>query len=146
MKKLFIFGIASIVVLVSAATSVAAQTDDFCYTFQRNLKEGDRGPDVSRLHQVLQKEGFDLSNADDWEQRVFGDLTADAVTGFQQKYQSEVLTPSGLKYGTGYVGPATRRKLNALYGCGASPARPRPQVPPTTDVPSALPYVQNPSF
>ncbi len=42
----------------------------------------------------------------------------EAVVGFEEKYKSEILTPSGLKNGTGFVGPATRKKLNQLYGCG----------------------------
>ena len=49
---------------------------------------------------------------------AFDDQTASAVTGFQQKYASQILTPSGLTNGTGYVGKATRTKLNSLFGCG----------------------------
>jgi hypothetical protein len=44
---------------------------------------------------------------------------AAAVTGFQEKYRSEILDPIGLAHGTGYVGARTRVKLNALYGCSA---------------------------
>lgn len=47
-----------------------------------------------------------------------GSIPASAVVEFQQKYADEILNPLGLKYGTGYVGASTRKKLNALYGCG----------------------------
>ncbi|MEK7621941.1 MAG: PKD domain-containing protein [Patescibacteria group bacterium] len=47
----------------------------------------------------------------------FTEMTAAAVSAFQEKYRSEILTPNGLTSPTGYVGPSTRRVLNRLYGC-----------------------------
>ncbi|MEK9134990.1 MAG: hypothetical protein AAB451_01695 [Patescibacteria group bacterium] len=44
-------------------------------------------------------------------------MTASEVVDFQLKYKSEILTPFGLKNGTGFVGKSTRAKLNKLYGC-----------------------------
>ncbi|TSC75452.1 MAG: hypothetical protein G01um101430_294 [Parcubacteria group bacterium Gr01-1014_30] len=44
----------------------------------------------------------------------FLSLTRTAVIRFQEKYASEILTPFGLQQGTGYVGQATRAKLNQL--------------------------------
>jgi len=44
----------------------------------------------------------------------FFNLTLQAVIRFQEKYASEILAPSGLQKGTGFVGPATRQKLNQL--------------------------------
>ncbi len=86
----------------------------FCYTFDQNLKIGDKGEAVVNLQTALEKEGFSIGND---ERGFFGEGTAAAVTGFQQKYANEILTPLGLKYGTGFVGKATRKKLNELYGC-----------------------------
>ncbi len=47
----------------------------------------------------------------------YTEATAAAVSAFQEKYRSEILTPNGLASPTGYVGPSTRRVLNRLYGC-----------------------------
>ena len=44
----------------------------------------------------------------------FGDLTKQAVIRFQEKYASDILLPLKLDKGTGYVGPATREKINQL--------------------------------
>ncbi len=133
--------------------SAVSQSDDsgsWCYEFRRNFRTSDQGTEVAALQRALASEGF-VIDEDEVDGKRFGDSTADAVTGFQQKYQSEVLTPSGLKYGTGYVGPATRKKLNALYVCGARPSPiaispPIAVEPSISDEPNILPYVQNPSF
>src|SRR3989344_6924786 len=142
MKKISILSLVNLAMFLALPVFAFAQSGDFCYTFGRNLKEGDRGPDVSRLHQALQKEGFDLSSSDDWAQRVFGDRTADMVTGFQQKYQTEILLPAGLKYGTGFAGPATRRKLNRLFSCETNPKQPSPII----QEPINSTYIQNPGL
>jgi hypothetical protein len=44
----------------------------------------------------------------------FLSLTQTAVIRFQEKYVQEILTPLGIEKGTGYVGPATRAKINQL--------------------------------
>ncbi len=41
---------------------------------------------------------------------------AQAVIRFQEKYASEILAPLGLQKGTGYVGYATRTKVNQILG------------------------------
>jgi len=46
----------------------------------------------------------------------FLSLTQQALIRFQEKYASEILIPLGLQKGTGYVGPATRTKINQLLG------------------------------
>jgi len=89
-----------------------------CYTFNVNLKYGDIGKEVEALQKALdEKENFNIFSA---EKRgsYFGESTASSVVGFQEKYKDEILTPLGLKHGTGFVGTATRAKLNKLYGCG----------------------------
>lgn len=44
----------------------------------------------------------------------FGSLTQQAVIRFQEKYAKEILTPSNLVKGTGYVGLNTRIKINQM--------------------------------
>jgi len=90
----------------------------WCHNFNTSLKVGDKGSEVVALQSALSKDGFGAYLEADKVNSEFGEGTASAVTGFQQKYKSEILTPLGLQYGTGYVGAATRAKLNRLYGCG----------------------------
>ena len=104
----------------------APQSATFCYNWTRNLRVGDKGADVDALGKVLQKEGLNIpgyaySGIDD--SLTYNVFVVTAVTGFQEKYASEILKPNLLSRGTGYVGAATRAKLNALYGC-SKPATP----------------------
>ncbi|MFH0803590.1 MAG: peptidoglycan-binding protein [Candidatus Tagabacteria bacterium] len=98
--------------LGGAPTSPA--TTAWCHDFSTNLEIDDSGSEVAALQTALGKESFNIVN---YQNGNFNEGTASAVTGFQQKYKDEILTPLGLKYGTGYVGIATRTKLNKLYGC-----------------------------
>ncbi|MEK7649435.1 MAG: peptidoglycan-binding domain-containing protein [Patescibacteria group bacterium] len=105
--------------------TVPAAPAAWCHSFNINLKFGDStsekdgSGDVKELQQALIKEGFTISSSEHNGRFInnFGESTASAVVAFQEKYRSEILTPNGLSHGTGYVGPATRKKLNQLYGC-----------------------------
>lgn len=109
----------------------------WCHAFNSNLRVGDSGKEVAALQEALSRSGFAVGN--DQGQATFGEQTAAAVVGFQQKYASEVLAPYGLQYGTGFVGKSTRAKLTALYGCQVGtiptpaptpiPIRPVPPTP-----------------
>ncbi|OGZ80557.1 MAG: hypothetical protein A2360_02245 [Candidatus Staskawiczbacteria bacterium RIFOXYB1_FULL_32_11] len=95
-------------------------TGAWCYNFTKNLRIGDIGTgDVDSLRKILQKEGILSSDVNPYEDD-FSEQLASVVSEFQEKYADEILKPSGLKRGTGYVGPATRKKLNALYGCSVA--------------------------
>ncbi len=83
-----------------------------CMNFARQLKMGDRGEDVKQLNLLLQKEGFEVPEGDEYSEQ-----TSSAVTGLQEKYASDVLAPSNLKHGTGIVGKGTLMKLNKLQQC-----------------------------
>jgi len=91
----------------------------WCHTFTTPLGMNSSGDEVSALQTVLTKEGVGAEK--NWASGTFDETTASAVTGFQQKYTSEVLAPLGLKNGTGYAGKGTLKKLNTLYGCGTQP-------------------------
>lgn len=106
-----------------APSSTPPPTTGLCHTFNTNLKYGDTGTEVQALQTALEKEGFVISAAEK-SSLSFLDSTASAVTGFQEKYMNEILTPLALQHGTGYVGNATRTKLNSLYGCASQPTPP----------------------
>jgi hypothetical protein len=80
-------------------------------SFSRNLRVGSRGDDVALLQQILVNEAV-------YPEKIisgyFGNLTRAAVVRFQEKYAAEILKPAGLSTGTGFVGIATRSKLNKL--------------------------------
>lgn len=100
-------------------------TTPWCHTFNTNLGIGSKGEDYKALEGALIKDGSlePLDNTVGFS--VFNEFIASAVVAFQEKYASEILTPSGLKHGTGYVGKSTRAKLNKLYGCGQSTSSPQ---------------------
>jgi hypothetical protein len=118
---LFPLTVLSLALSVAAPVSAQAQTAStgFCYTFTRNLGEGRplNTQDAQALTQAL-------INAGVWNVgssiTTYNDAVASAVSGFQEKYASQILTPNGLNYGTGYVGTSTRAELNSLYGCAST--------------------------
>jgi hypothetical protein len=94
---------------------------------------------VTELQTALQKDGESVTVSG-----TFDDRTASAVTAFQEKYQSQILAPYGLTYGTGYAGKSTRAELNSLFGCsGSNPVTPPIVVNPITST-STPPIIVNP--
>src|SRR3989344_1422506 len=89
----------------------------WCHTFNTNLGVGSRGAEIAALQTALSRADIDTGTGSSDPTPLFNEYVAAAVTGFQEKYKSEILAPIGLAHGTGYVGPATRKKLNQLYGC-----------------------------
>lgn len=84
----------------------------FCYTFSNSFSSNGvlNSDEVTALNKVLSAEGFATVTS----QPVFSEQ---AVKNFQAKYSDEILKPIGLSTPTGFVGAATRSKLNKLYGC-----------------------------
>lgn len=91
----------------------------FCYNWNSNLGIGATGQDVNMLKAAIIKEGYDLDQS-----FVYDEQTAAGVSAFQLKYKNEILTANGLTQPTGYLGRATRAKLNALYSCTTPPPPP----------------------
>lgn len=81
--------------------------------FENNLKYGNKGDNVVKLQDALIKEGFlAIGLNTGW----FGPATRAAVIKFQEKYADDILVPSGLTKGNGFVGARTRAKLNEILG------------------------------
>lgn len=82
------------------------------FTGKRNLTLKMFGEDVKQLQQILQIEDcFDYPNPTGY----FGGITRAGVIKLQNKYKSQILTPVGLKGGTGFVGAATLKWLAENY-------------------------------
>jgi hypothetical protein len=129
--KYRIYRAASTVTLVTAALfpfathAAGGAIGDICpYTWNTNLKYGSVSVDVFKLQKFLNLyTDTQVASSGDGstfkETMGYGNKTAKAVSKFQEKYASEILTPNGLTKGTGTVGASTRAKLNAL--CALNP-------------------------
>lgn len=89
----------------------------FCHNFNSDLTGGSNGDDVVALNQALSSSGINTTG----NSSSFSENNAGDVVSFQAKY--------GIRQ-TGYVGPLTRAKLNALYGCHGMGYIPSPTLPP----------------
>lgn len=85
--------------------------------FDRDLRKGDRGPDVKRLQEYLNVRGFIVSESGvgspGHETELFGVNTEIALKKFQEANAEILLTPYGLTTGTGFFGEATRAFINS---------------------------------
>ena len=93
----------------------------------RSLTVGAKGDDVKVLQELLLKEGVYPKGL---ITGFFGNLTKQAVIRFQEKYADEILAPAGLKNGSGFVGPATLKKINALLSGAELSVTPAPSAKP----------------
>jgi len=87
--------------------------------FNKDLKIGDNSEDVKLLQKFLNKNpatkiSSSGAGSSGNETYFFGQLTKNAVIKFQEMYAPDVLQSFGLKSGTGFVGTATRLKLNSV--------------------------------
>ncbi|MEX2340691.1 MAG: hypothetical protein WD605_00005 [Candidatus Paceibacterota bacterium] len=94
-------------------------------TFTRSLGQGSTGADVMALQKFLNgsadtQVAVSGAGAPGTETSFYGPLTAAAVSKFQVKYSGEVLVPVGLSMPTGYFGPSSMAKANALCAAGGS--------------------------
>lgn len=85
--------------------------------FNRDLKIGDKGPDVKKLQQYLNQRGFIVATSGNGspgqETELFGPGTAEALKKFQEAYAEILLKPYGLSEGTGFLGEKTRNFINS---------------------------------
>ncbi len=119
-----IFAIGSTVLIAGSrnanAQSYAQSYPYNCFSFTNDLQIGSTGPAVENLHILLAREGFNRSNSWSVSAQTYNEETASLVSGFQERYMSEILTPAGLRYGTGFVGARTRAKLNSMCAGGGT--------------------------
>lgn len=87
-----------------------------CQKFENNLYYGlTSNSEVRCLQEFLKNQGVEIY-PEGLTSGNFLSLTQAAVIRFQEKHASEILAPLGLQKGTGFVGPATRAKINQLSG------------------------------
>lgn len=80
------------------------------HKFLKDLTVGSTGDDVNMLQKVLQKLGqFPAKTKPTY---YFGGITRQAVKDYQEENAQDILTPVGLKLGTGYFGVSTREFIN----------------------------------
>jgi len=103
--------------------STSATTGSCSYTFTRSLSQGSTGADVMNLQKFLNMSAdtqvaVSGAGAPGMETSFYGPATAAAVSKFQTKYSADILVPSGLTSPTGYFGPSSMAKANALCAGG----------------------------
>jgi peptidoglycan hydrolase-like protein with peptidoglycan-binding domain len=103
----------------------ASMSSSACpYTWTRSLSSGATGADVMKLQQFLNSSSDTRVAATGvgsagQESEYYGPATAAAVSAFQTKYRTDILSPAGLVNPTGYFGPSTMAKANML--CASAP-------------------------
>jgi hypothetical protein len=95
------------------------------YTWTRDLNVGATGGDVMKLQQFLNADVDTRVSASGvgsvgMETEFYGPATAAAVSKMQVKYRADILSPANLVNPTGYFGPSSRAKANAV--CSSAPA------------------------
>lgn len=85
------------------------------YRFTVNFKYSQKSDDVRYLQIFLKSQGPEIY-PEEIVSGWFGPLTKRAVISFQEKYAEDILVPLRLIEGTGFVGKATRAKINEILG------------------------------
>lgn len=116
------------------------------YSWTRSLSLGSTGADVLKLQQFLNQSADTRvaligAGSPGAETMYYGPATAAAVSKFQVKYRSEILTPNGLINPTGFFGPSSITKANTLTQTtlpSPNPTTPENPTNPTEEVGSIL--------
>ncbi|MCX6764211.1 MAG: peptidoglycan-binding protein [Candidatus Nealsonbacteria bacterium] len=106
----------------------------------KNLSKGAKNEEVKYLQEFLSK--YPEIYPEGLVTGYFGSLTEVAVKRFQEKNAEDILIPLGLTGGTGYVGEATRAKINDLILASVSSSAqgtPAVTATPATQATPAIP-------
>lgn len=96
--------------------AILGKNEISCQKIQNNLYSGmTNNTEVRCLQKFLKSQGSEIY-PEGLITGNFGPLTQAAVIRFQEKYASEILFPSGIEKGNGFVGPKTRAKINEILG------------------------------
>jgi peptidoglycan hydrolase-like protein with peptidoglycan-binding domain len=111
--------LAQVAALQSGGDSMTSSSDVCPFTWTRDLSSGSTGGDVMTLQKFLNSDADTRVAATGagsmgMETEYYGPATAAAVSKFQVKYRADILSPAGLVNPTGYFGPSSRGKANAL--------------------------------
>ena len=90
------------------------------FFFTQTLSPGDNNESVRQLQRALNEDpatlvAFDGIGSPGEESSFYGEKTKNAVILFQEKFESEILTPRQLDTGTGIFDDTTKDKLNELF-------------------------------
>jgi len=108
--------IAKVQAQINAILSKRGQQGATPCRFENNLYYGMmNNSEVRCLQEFLKNQGPEIYPVGSVTGN-FLSLTQAAVIRFQEKYAQDILVPLGLPSGTGYVGSATRAKINQLLG------------------------------
>jgi peptidoglycan hydrolase-like protein with peptidoglycan-binding domain len=118
LKRVFIFIFASAIFTTAFAS------------YDVNLNYGAKGPEVTKLQEFLIRNGLLNVSANG----IFGPLTSKAVKAFQKKNNLPV---------TGYVGPMTRKIMNAQPGGAVGSSNATSTATSTGGVGNTFPQIQN---
>lgn len=115
--------------LAQGGSTTGTATTGNGYVWTRDLSQGSTGADVKALQVFLNSDADTRVAATGagsvgLETEYYGPATAAAVSKFQVKYRSEILSPSGLVNPTGYFGPSSRAKANTLNTPTSTPTTP----------------------
>lgn len=100
--------------------SGSASVGSCSYTFTRSLSQGSTGADVMNLQKFLNMNAdtrvalVGSAGGPGSETSYYGPATAAGVSKFQVKYSASILVPVGLTSPTGYFGPSSMAKANAV--------------------------------
>jgi hypothetical protein len=104
--------------LANASQTSPVATTNGTFRFSKSLKQGMRDSDVKELQKFLNAHNFTVAvsgaGSVGFETDFFGPATVAAVKKFQAAYADEVLKPVSLTQPTGFFGPSSIKKANAL--------------------------------